>query len=90
MTDLKIFISDLADKVMDGIDGPEEQPEEAMEEPSRQRDREQMAAERENSRLNQIMSVIQEPLCVLMEYDDVLARQIIDRVLFCKRINQKI
>ena len=86
MTDLKILISDLADKAMDGIDGLDEQLAESMneldkiEEAIRQRDREQMAAEQEDSRLREIMSIIQDTPCALTEYDDVLVRRIVDKV----------
>ena len=85
--DLKILINDIAEKVMDGATGFEEQLAELMseleqlEEVIRQRDREQKVAEHENTRLNEIMRIIQESPNTLTEYDDALVRQIVDKVV---------
>ena len=85
--DLKILINDIAEKVMDGATGFEEQLAELMseleqlEEVIRQRDREQKVAEHENTRLNEIMRIIQESPNALTEYDDALVRQIVDKVV---------
>lgn len=72
---------------MDGATGFEEQLAELMseleqlEEAIRQRDREQKVAEHENTRLNEIMRIIQESPNALTEYDDALVRQIVDKVV---------
>ena len=87
LNDLKTLINDLADKVMDGIDGLDEQLAESMkeletiEEAIRQRDREQMAAEQENTRLKKIMNTLEGTSCALTEYDDILVRKIVDKVV---------
>ena len=51
-----------------------------LEQAIQQRDLEQRAAECENARLKEIMQRIRETPCALTEYDDLLVRQIVERV----------
>jgi len=88
-TDLKLIISDLVDRVIGGNENNfelDKQLKSSMDELERveeailQRERETMAAERENDRLNDIIESIQKTPCALTEYDDTLVRRIVDRV----------
>ncbi len=88
-TDLQLMMDNLIEQVMkDGQESEEmdRQLKSAMEELERleqaiqQRDLEQRAAECENARLKEIMQRIRETPCALTEYDDLLVRQIVERV----------
>lgn len=87
--DLKLLMDDLIEQILNANNETDELDRQLkstmgklqqLDIAIQQRDLELRAAECENTRLNEILRMIQNSPCALTEYDDTLVRQIVERV----------